>query len=417
MTDTGKQESPAGRRLPLAGIRVANFGWGWLGPVAGQTLARLGAEVYKIESHARVDINRTIPPFATGHENDPDCALQNHAGWAGNGSVTLNLKLAEGQELARRLVGCCDMVLENFGPGVMHKLHLGYGRLCEARPDLLMVSMPAAGLTGPLKHVRTYGMSLSSIAGIDSITGYVGGPPVPMENAFADPLGGVIGAFAALLGLNYRKRTGKGQHIDFSQQEGVMQMMGPAFMDFVLNGRVAGPMGNRHPQNAAAPHGVFPCRGDDRWISIAVADDAGWASLRAAMGHPAWAQDARYDALAGRIDHLDELHAALGEWTRGFDDYALATRLQAAGVAATPVLNVADLLTDPHYRARGTFVEIEHPLGFRETVYGDYVKTRNPPPPLATGPAMGQDNERVFRNLLGMADDEYRGFVERQVIF
>ena len=121
-------------RLPLAGIRVANFGWAWTGPVAGQTLRRLGAEVYKIESRTRVDINRTIPPFAPGHEHDPDFSLQNHAAWAGNGSITLDLKKPEAQELARDFIGHCDLVLENFSPGVLERLGLGHARLAERRP-------------------------------------------------------------------------------------------------------------------------------------------------------------------------------------------------------------------------------------------------------------------------------------------
>ena len=156
----------------------------------------LGAEVYKIESRTRVDINRTLPPFGGG-VRDPDRSIQNHAGWAGNGSVTINLKKPEGQELARQLVAHCDVAIENFGPGVMNKLHLGYEELRALKSDIILVSMPAAGLFGPLKDIRTYGMSLSSITGLDSLTGYSDGPPIPVENAFADPLGGIIGALAA----------------------------------------------------------------------------------------------------------------------------------------------------------------------------------------------------------------------------
>ena len=270
------------KALPLKGIRVANFGWVWAGPVTGQTLGFLGAEVYKIESRARIDLTRMLPPFAGG-VRDPDRSISNHAGWAGNGSVSLNLKKPEAQELARQLIAKSDVVVENFGPGVMQELHLGYEDLRALKPDIVMSSMPAAGLYGPLKDVRTYGLSLSSITGIDSLTGYFGGPPIPFENAFADPYNGVMGAFAVLVALSYRDRTGKGQHIDYSQQEVVMQMVGPAFMDYELNGRVAGPMGNRHPLAAAAPHGVFPCAGEDRWISIAVATDQ--IATPAAMSH------------------------------------------------------------------------------------------------------------------------------------
>ncbi len=411
----GKGRTP-NSPLPLAGIRVANFGWGWLGPVAGQTLGFLGAEVYKIESRARLDINRTLPPFAEGIR-DPNRSLQNHAGWGGNGSVSIDLKRPEGQELARQLVAHCDAVMENFGPGVMARLHLGYDELCAVKSDIVMASMPAAGLFGPLKDIRTYGMSLSSITGLDSITGYFGGPPIPVENAFADPLGGVIGAFAVLLGLSYRDRTGKGQHIDFSQQEGVMQFVAPAFMDYVMNARVAGPIGNRHPLAAGAPHGVFPCAGDDRWISIAVLTDEEWRGLVRAMGGPAWAQAAEFADAPARIRNLDALHERLSEWTRQFGDYELAEKLQQHGVAAAPVLNVADLLNDPHYRARGTYVEVTHPLGFKETIYGAYVKASGFTPAVRPGPAIGQDNEYVFKELMGIPEERYRRLVADKVIF
>jgi benzylsuccinate CoA-transferase BbsF subunit len=284
-------------------------------------------------------------------------------------------------------------------------------------PDVVMVSMPAAGLFGAMSDVRTYGMSLGAITGLESATGYHGENPIPMENAFADPLGGVIGAFAALLGVHHRKRSGAGQHVDFSQQEGVMQLVGPAFMDFFMNGRVAGPIGNRHPTGAAAPYGVFPCAGEDRWISLAVHDDAAWRALQGAMEHPDWAEKKTFATCAGRVANIEALHAELARWTSDFDDYELAERLQGLGVAAAPVLNVADLLSDPHYKARQTFIEIEHPLGFRETVYGNYVKTSRVEPAYAPGPAMGQDNEHVYRDLLGISDARYRELIEQEVIY
>ncbi len=404
------------KALPLQGLRVANFGWGWLGPVAGQTLGFLGAEVYKIESHARVDINRTLPPFAEG-KRDFDRSLQNHAGWAGNGSVTINLKKTAGQALARELVAKCDVVLENFGPGVMDKLGLGYSELCKVRPDVILVSMPAAGLTGPLRHVRTYGMSLSSITGLDSLTGYVDGPPIPMENAYADPLGGIIGAFAALLALRFRKRTGKGQLVDLSQQEGILQMVGPAWMDYAFNGRVAKPIGNRHPLSVGAPHGVFPCVGDDRWISIAVLCEAEWHGLVAAMKSPAWATAVEFSSSQKRVANIEALHQKIAEWTRGFDNQELAALLQTHGVAAAPVLAVADLLSNPQLQARNTFMEVTHPLGFRETIYGAYVKTSRTEPRITPGPAMGCDNEHVFRSLLGRSEVDYQQLVHDEVIF
>ena len=412
------------KALPLQGIRVANFGWVWAGPVVGQTLSFLGAEVYKIESRARIDINRTLPPFAEG-VRDPDRSLQNHAGWAGNGSVTLNLKKPEARELARQLVAKCDVVVENFGPGAMEELQLGYEELRGVKPDIVMLSMPAAGLSGPLKSVRTYGMSLTSLTGLDSVTGYAGGPPVPVENAFSNPYNGIMGAFAVLVALSYRDRTGKGQHIDFSQQESVMQLTGPVFMDYVLNGRVAAPMGNRHPLSVDAPHGVFRCAGDgfdkltagDRWISIAVTSQQEWEALVAAMGDPAWARAPEFAGSAGRLANQDALHERIGAWTAGFDDQELAALLQRHGVAAAPVLNVADLLHDPHYRARGTFIEVTHPLGFKETIYGAYVKTSRTEPRIRPGPAIGQDNDHVFKELLGLPEERYQRLIDEHVIY
>ena len=399
--------------LPLGGILVAYFGWVWAGPVVGQTLGFLGAEVYKVESNARIDLNRMLPPFAEG-EPGPDRSLQNHAGWAGNGSITLNLKTDEARELALQFVATCDVVIENFGPGAMANLKLSYEELRKVKPDIVMLSMPAAGLDGPLKDIRTYGLSLTSITGLDSITGYPGGPPIPVENAFADPYNGIMGAFAVLVALRYRSRTGKGQHIDYSQQEGVMQMVGPAFMDYVLNGRSGGPIGNKHPLAAAAPHGVFPCKGDDRWISIAVVTGAEWNGLVAGMDNPGWVSE--FADAASRVENVDALHERIAAWTEGFDDYELANRLQGHGVAATPVLNVADLLNDPHYKDRGTFIEVMHPLGFKETIYGAYVKTSATEANVSPGPALGQDNDYVFKELLGLSAERYEQLKADEII-
>ena len=392
--------------LPLQGIRVINFGWVWAGPVVGQTLGFLGAEVLKIESRARIDMTRNLPPFAEGIV-DPNRSLSNHACWAGNGSVTLDLKQAEGRALALRLIAESDVVIENFGPGVIERLGFGYQALRAVKPDIILFSMPAAGLSGPLEHVRTYGLSLTSLTGLDSLVGYKGESPLPVENAFSDPFAGIFGAFAILTALNHRRNTGQGQHIEFSQQEAVMQMVGPAYMDYLFNARSGGPKGNEHPTAAAAPHGVFPCRGEDRWISIAAESDAQWLALVGAMGSPEWACDPALATLAGRLEAIDRVHAALGEWTRGFDDRELAQT----------VLNIGDLLDEPHYKARGTFVEVEHPLGFKETIYGSYVKMSRCEAAVRPGPALGADNDRALREILKLSDDEIRRLEQSRIVY
>ena len=196
-----------------------------------------------------------------------------------------------------------------------------------------------------------------------------------------------------------------------------MQMVGPAFMDYVMNGRVAGPLGNRHPLAAAAPHGVFRCTGDDRWISIAVEFEADWTSLVAFMGNPDWADSPEFVSLEGRLDNIEMLHEQINLWTANWDDRELAQQLQDAGVAAAPVLNVGDLLHDPHYTERKTYIEVDHPLGFRETIYGSYVKLSHSPVTVRPGPVIGQDNEYVFKQILGLSDERYSDLVERKVIY
>lgn len=402
--------------LPLKGLRIINFGWVWAGPVTGQTLGFLGADVLKIESRARVDMTRNLPPFGEGIPG-PDRSLSNHAGWAGNGSVSLNLKRPEARQLALELIAKSDAVIENFGPGVMEELGLGYIELQKVKPDIVLLSMPAAGLYGPLRTVRTYGLSVTSTTGLDSLVGYKGGGPIPVENAFTDPFVGIFGAFAVLTALHHRDASGRGQHIDFSQQEAIMHMVGPAHIDYTFNGRVAGPKGNEHPLGLAAPHGVFPCAGDDRWISIAVPSEAEWQALCAAMGNPEWAGEARFASLAERLQHIDALHEALAGWTARHDDRELAAMLQSHGVAAAPVLNVGDLLHDPHYRARKTFIEVVHPLGFPETIYGAYVKTNRGEAHVQPGPIIGRDNDRVFLEILGLSEQRYRELQQEKVIY
>ena len=404
------------KALPLQGIRVINFGWVWAGPVVGQTLGFLGAEVLKVESMARVDMTRNLPPFAEGKPG-PNRSLSNHACWAGNGSISLNLKKPEAVQLAKELIAHADVVIENFGPGVMAEMGFSYEELTKHKKDIILFSMPAAGLYGPLQNVRTYGLSLTSTTGLDSLVGYKHGGPIPVENAYADPFAGIFGAFAILTAISHRNNTGEGQHVDFSQQEAIMQMVGPAYMDYAFNGRNGGPKGNEHPVAAAAPHGVFPCKGDDRWISIAVTTDEEWHNLLAALNHPEWLKVSEFATQEGRILHIDSLHSLIAKWSAEFDDRELSTLLQKHGVAAAPVLNVGDLLHDPHYQARGTHLTVTHPLGFQETIYGAYVKTSKTEANVRTGPIIGQDNEHAFKGILGMSEERYNQLVAEQVIY
>jgi benzylsuccinate CoA-transferase BbsF subunit len=336
--------------------------------------------------------------------------------WAGNGSVSLDLAQPEGRRLAHELAASCGVALENFGPGVAERFELRYADLCRMRSDIVLLSMPAAGHSGPLERVRTYGNSLTSLTGLDSLTGYGPGEVIPFEQPMADAHNGILGAFAILAALHQRERTGEGQQIELSQQEGLAHLIGPAFMDYMLNGRVGGPIGNRHPLAQAAPHGVFPCAGNDQWIAIAVESEGEWRSLAGTVGEP-WVAAGSFATLERRVAAIEALHERLAAWTRPQDAHALAERLQARGVAATPLLDIPGLARDPHFRARGTFCEVEHPLGFRETLYGPYVKMSRSLPFARPGPMTGQDNERVLKGWLGLSNARYEELVAKRVIY
>lgn len=397
-------------KAPLEGIRVANFGWVWAGPVVGQTLAFLGAEVYKIESSKRVDLTRAVDISGMGLGIGP-------TSYAGQGSVSLNLKSPEGKKLAFEIIAKSDIFVENFGPGVADKMGFSYKNCKEANPNIIYLSMPTAGNYGSLKDVRTYGTSLASICGFDSFTGYPGEDPQQFEQAVTDPYNGLLGAYAALCALAHRNKTGEGQFIDYSQQQAVVQMMGPALMNYFMNGRNQPQMGNRTPFITAAPHGCFRSKGDDKWISIVCYEEAEWQGLVAAMGNPDWATHAAFATAESRLQNIDALHAKLNEWTQDFEHYALAETLQKHGVAAAPVTDMVEVVNDPHFKARKTFSEMTYqPNNVKATGYGHYIKMSKSEQHFRPSPALGEDNEYVFKELLGLSEDEYNKLVEADVI-
>lgn len=399
------------KKLPLEGIRVANFGWVWAGPVCGQTLSMLGAEVYKIESNSRIDLTRALDLTGTGVAP---------AWYAPQGSITINLKEPRGKELAKELVAQSDIVIENFGPGVINKMGLGYDVLKEVKEDIIFLSLPTAGNHGPMKDVRTYGVSLASICGFDSITGYEedGGQPQVFEQAITDPYNGILGAYAAVVALMHKKKTGRGQFIDYSQQQAVSQWMGPAVMDFFMNGVNQKPMGNRTPNTTAAPHSVFRTKGEDQWISIVCQTEDEWQGLKKAMGNPAWADGAAFSTFEKRAKAWKEIEAKLGEWTIGFDKYELSHKLQDCGVAAAPATDIFDLMKDPHFNERQLFKEFEHkPQNVMAPVYGNYVKMSETEQFHGPAPALGESNDHVFKGVLGYSEEDYQKLQDDQIIY
>ena len=390
------------------------------GPWSGQTLAFLGAEVYKIESRARVDINRNMPPFAGGvRDPGPQPRRTTPAGPATAASRS-NLKQPEASELARELGRALRRRARELRPrrDGAARPRLRAAARGESR-DLVMVSMPAAGLFGPAQgHAHLRHQPERSLTGLDSVTGYLGRSADPDGERLRRSRSAASSArFAVLLATApprpHRRRASTSTS---RSRRASCSWSAPAFMDYVLNGRVAGPIGNRHPLGAAAPHGVFPCRATTAGSPSRVAERTrNGAALVARDGQPAPGR--RAPALRRRRRARRAPSRRSHERLAGLDARTATTtssreRLQRPASPRRRCSNVADLLHDPHYRARGTFVEVQHPLGFPETIYGAYVKTsRSRRRRSAPGPAIGQDNEHVFRELLGISPERLAALV------
>jgi benzylsuccinate CoA-transferase BbsF subunit len=401
-------------KAPLEGIRVADFCWAWAGPYGALQLAHLGAEVIRIESTARMCPTRHIPPWA---DNTPGV---NRTGYfnqynQGKRSLTLNLKTPEGVALARKLVAKSDIVIENFAAGVMDKMGLGYAVLRASKPDLIMVSLSGYGATGPEKDYVSYGPPQVALSGMSSLTGYRDGPPRQAGFSYGDPNGGVHGTFAVMCALLYRARTGEGQYIDLSQREACAMLLPEALMDYVMNGTQPPRLGNRDPY--MAPHGVFRCRGEDRWVSIVARTDEEWQRICTGMGQPGLAADPRFSTLAARKENEDSLEQRITTWTREHSAEEVTRVLQQAGVPAYPSLDGRDMLANPHVAARGFFVELEHPeVGRRRHLGIPWKMSHTPCEVRRPAPCLGQDTDYVLEEILGLSREEIASLRNRDIL-
>ena len=303
------------------------------------------------------------------------------------------------------------MVIDNFSPGVMERLGLDYAALRRLRPDIVVVAMPAAGNSGPLRDVIAYAPIVLALSGLMSLVGYEDGALVgELQSAWSDAVAGLHAAMAATAALRHRSRTGRGQYVEAAQLESTVSWLGEAVMDVTMNRRGPAPIGNIGV--GLAPHGVYPCESGDRWISIAVGGEDEWRGLCAAarrLGPAPWTRDPRFADSYRRLRQREALDAALRRWTVSFDAVELTGVLQAEGVAAFPVMNIEDQFLDPHFRERGAWVEMEHPMAGAEWLYGLAWRLSRTPGRIASpAPLLGQHNERVLGGLLGTPPDELR---------
>ncbi|MEX2245375.1 MAG: CoA transferase [Dehalococcoidia bacterium] len=402
--------------LPLEGVRIVDLAQVFAGPACTRILADLGADVIRFESPSRLDVTRNL--ILTDNDG-MDHPWHRASYWvlrnAGKREVMINLATEPAREIIRKLVANADVVVESFTPRVMQQFGLAYEQLREIKPDLIMCSLSGYGQDGPMRDFGAYGMGLEAASGISSITGYAGGPPIRSGLSFTDPYSGFVGAGAVLTALLYRKRTGKGQYIDLSEQEAAIPIMGAALLEYQMNARLQPRNGNR--SEWAAPQGCYRCAGDDRWAVISCSDDAEFGRLARAMGHDEWTKDDRFATVLARHQHHDALDAAITGWTSQRDHYDVMHTLQKAGVKAAAVLDGKEALLDPHLRARDHFDTIDQPmLGKRPVQRHVAAKfTRFEPKARRHAPLLGEHNEEVLREI-GMSDAEIAQLKEDSVI-
>jgi len=402
-------------RYALDGVRIADFCWLWAGAYATGLLALLGAEVIKIESMARPDPSRkmtlTIGQAFEGVEHSPVFNSIN----LNKLSVRLNLKQPAAVVLAKKIVQISDVASENMRPGAMASIGLGYDVLKEVKPDIIMLSSSAFGSEGPLRRYGGYAPSFACYSGLAHLTGYSDGPPNPMTGS-TDLMSATTSAFAIMAALNHRQHTGQGQHIDMASVESLAVFTGDALMEYIMNGRVQSRNGNH--DRIMAPHNCYRCRGDDKWVSIAVATDEEWQAFCNAAGHPEWASDERFSDTYSRWKNERELNDLIGEWTVNYTHYEVTEILQKAGVAAIPSFSNEEIFSDPHFKARELAVEVEHPSMGKQVVLGPPWRLSETPARVTkSAPTMGENNEYVFGEILGMSGKEIARLIEEEIIY
>lgn len=433
MTTNTRTETNAGARpRPLDGIRVADFSWFGAGPIVGRTLADFGAEVVRMESEARVDSLRIAQPIRAGQEGTYNASGYFNNFNAAKLSILLNMNAEGAQEVAYRIVERCDVFLTNHTPRVIEKWGLGYEKLREINPKIVAAYQPMQGIAGPHKDFLGFGAVLTPISGLSHLSGNPERPPFGVGTNYPDyGINPGHTVTAILAALRHRERTGEGQMIELAQIESVAATLGPALMEYSVNGRVATRQGNW--SEWMAPHGTFRCADEarshpalpdqdpeqrQRWIAIAVRNDEEWAGLVSVANDAAFATDDRFATVLGRKRHESELNEAIAAWASDRDAKELAATLQAAGVPASLVQDAEDVLDhDEHLQARGYYRFLDHAATALSAYDGPIVKLHGTPGELnAPAPLFGEQTFHVATRILGYSEDDVAQLVASGVL-
>ena len=392
------------KSLPLAAVKVADFTWIGAGSYTTKILADFGADVVKVESRERLDSLRNAKPFKDGKPGI------NRSGYfadrnSSKRSITVNLKTDRGKEIARQLIADSDVVANNFTPGVMEKFGLGYEAVRSIRPDVIYLAMSMHGQKGPEASYLGYGLTMGAVTGLHYLCGLPDREPAGTGTNFPDHVPNPChGAFAVLAALRHRRRTGEGQLIDLAQIEPTISLLGPAVLQYTANNEVAGRVGNQHVPGS--PHGVYPCRGNDRWIAITATSEETWSALSEVLEAPQLRADPRFSSGLARWRNRQAVDSAVAQLTAGHEPYELMGALQAKGIAAGVVQDAADVLRrDPQLEHRRHWVYLDHPEMGRSVYSALPCKLSSSPGfPRMPAPLLGEHTDEVLRERLGLDD-------------
>jgi len=406
-------------KRPLEGVKVIQLCWAGVGVYTLNYLSHYGATTIRVETATRPDPVRLWPPFApTAKEGEPvgmeRSAFFSITHTAPELGISLNFKQPEALEIFRKLVVWADVVGEGFPTGVMDKLGLDYEGLKKVNPEIIMFRTCGYGHTGPMADQPGFGSILTAVTMMDTMVGWPDRPPVPPSTYYTDQLSPMYGALAIISALDHRRRTGKGQYIDHAQIEAGLNYMTPLILDYQANGRELALKGNKC--DYAAPHGIYRCQGEDRWVAIAVITDQEWQSFIKAIGSPEWARDKKYETAAGRVKNSDELDRLVEAWTINHPPEEVQTMLQASGVGAGTVNNAQDLDEDPQLNHYNFYRELDHPYMGRLRYYHPApIKLSAAAAAVQRPVLLGEHTDYICTEILGMKQDEIDRLREKGV--
>ena len=401
-------------KLPLEGVRVVDFTFAWAGPYATMLLAFMGAEVIKVESAKRLDHSRILSLTTAQVFSDPDMSPVFNDMNLSKLNVNLDLKNPKAVELAKKIIGVSDVVMENMRPGVMDRLGLGYEAAYEAKKDIIYLSSSARGSNGPERNYIGYAPSFGALSGLSYVTGYSDGPPTMMMGEI-DLISATTSVFAILAALNYRKRTGEGQYIDLSSSETSSVLIGEIFMDYFMNEKVQFRSGNH--DETMVPHNCYRCKGKSRWVSIAIETEEEWLSFCDGIGNPSWTKEEKFSDRYNRWKNQEELDKLVEEWTIKYEPFEVMDILQNIDVAAVPYYNSKDFFCDPHLKERDFSNKVVHPTIGERIVIAPPWKYSTIETKMCPSPLFGEHNDYVFGELLGMSEEEISKLKEEKAIY